>query len=54
MKENKHTIVTSEGQLFNGWYTDVTGGTVVSFDLVENATSYAVLADGVSIGEVGI
>lgn len=27
-------------------------GTVVSFDPVENATSYAVLADGVSIGEV--
>ena len=27
-------------------------GTVVSFDLVENATSYAVLADGASIGEV--
>ena len=27
-------------------------GTTVSWDLVENATSYAVLADGVSIGEV--
>ena len=27
-------------------------GTIVSFDPVENATSYAVLADGLSIGEV--
>ena len=27
-------------------------GTTVSWDEVENATSYAVLADGVSIGEV--
>ena len=27
-------------------------GTTVSWDLVENATSYDVLADGVSIGEV--
>ena len=26
-------------------------GTTVSWDAVENATSYAVLADGVSIGE---
>lgn len=27
-------------------------GTMVSWDAVENATSHAVLADGVSIGEV--
>ena len=27
-------------------------GTTVSWDVVENATNYAVLADGVSIGEV--
>ena len=47
---------TSEGQFFNGWYTDVTGGTEVTFPYTptQDTTLYARFSDLIIVGVTGL
>lgn len=47
---------TSEGQLFNGWYTDATGGTKVMFPYTptQDTTLYAQFIDLIIVGVTGL
>lgn len=47
---------TSEGQFFNGWYTDATGGTEVTFPYTptQDTTLYARFSDCVIVGVTGL
>ena len=47
---------TSEGQLFNGWYTDATGGTEVTFPYTptQDTTLYARFSDLIIVGVTGL
>lgn len=47
---------TSEGQFFNGWYTDATGGTEVTFPYTptQDTTLYARFNDFIIVGVTGL
>lgn len=47
---------TSEGQFFNGWYTDATGGTEVTFPYTptQDTTLYARFSDLIIVGVTGL
>ena len=47
---------TSEGQFFNGWYTDATGGTQVTFPYTptQDTTLYARFSDLIIVGVTGL
>ena len=47
---------TSEGQFFNGWYTDATGGTEVTFPYTptKDTTLYARFSDLIIVGVTGL
>ena len=47
---------TSDGQFFNGWYTDATGGTEVTFPYTptQDTTLYARFSDLIIVGVTGL